>query len=267
MKAGFSLLRMSLAQSLQYRAAGFSNAVAGVFWGFIFIIIYRVFFLFGENYETPITLEQTVSYVWLAQMFMAFTPWSVNNEILNKITNGDVGVELCRPMDLYTHWYAKTAAPRISMLILRGIPVITVGLLLPSGYNLRAPDSFAGFILMLLSVCCAFLLCNSFAMLIVVVRMNIKMGDGPMWLMLVIGQIFSGVFIPLQLWPDYLQKILLYQPFAGYLDIPLRLYVGSMPPSEAAFVIFIQLSYTAVFTVLGRWLLYQRLKNVVVQGG
>ena len=267
MKACISLFRMNIAQNLQYRAAGLTNSVAGVFWGLIFIIIYRVFFIYGENYETVITLEQTVSYVWLAQVLLALQPWTVNNDIVDKITSGDVGIELCRPMDLYFHWYAKTIAPRVSLLILRGVPVIIVGILLPYGYNLTGPASLPGFLFMLVSVLCAFFLCNAFAMFITVIRMDIKMGDGPMWMLILIGGVLSGSFIPLQLWPDFMQTFLLLQPFAGYLDIPLRLYVGTMPPSEAMFAISIQLFWTVLFTGLGRHLMNRRLMHVVVQGG
>jgi len=267
MKACIALFWMNISQNLQYRAAGLTNSIAGVFWGLIFIIIYRVFFIYGEHYETVITLEQTISYVWLAQVLLGLQPWTVNSDIVDKITNGDVGIELCRPMDLYFHWYAKTAAPRVSHTILRGIPVILVGILLPAGYNLTGPASAPGFLFMLISVICAFLLGNAFAMLITVIRMDIKMGDGPMWMLIVIGGVLSGSFIPLQLWPDFMQTFLLLQPFAGYLDIPLRLYVGTMPPQEAMFAISIQLFWTVIFTGVGRHLMSRRLKQVVVQGG
>jgi ABC-2 type transport system permease protein len=153
------------------------------------------------------------------------------------------------------------------MLLLRGMPVILFGAVLPAGYTLSAPHSMAGFLLTLLSTFCAFILSMSFMMLVTVIRMDVRLGDGPMWLMTVTSGVLSGVYIPLQLWPDFMQAFLLLQPFAGYLDIPLRLYVGSMPLTEAAFAIGIQLVWITVFIVLGKYLMAFRLRNVVVQGG
>jgi ABC-2 type transport system permease protein len=266
-KACISLLRIDTAQNLQYRFAGLTNSVTGVFWGIVLIAIYRVFFIYGVDYETAMTLGQTVSYVWLAQALIAFQPISINPDIATKITNGDIGVELCRPMDLYLHWFAKTAAPRLSLFLLRGTPVIAVGALLPAGYNLTLPHSLAGFLLMLLSVCIAFILSMSFMMFVTAIRMDVRQGDGPMWMMTITSGVLSGSYIPLQLWPDAMQTFLLLQPFAGYLDIPLRLYVGSMPPSDAAFAIAVQLVWTVIFIVAGRSLMNYRLKRVAVQGG
>jgi ABC-2 type transport system permease protein len=258
---------MDLAQSLQYRIAGLTNSVTGIFWGFVLIAIYRVFFIYGENYDAAMTLAQTVSYVWLAQAFIALQPMNINNDIAVKIVNGDVGVELCRPMDLYLHWFAKTAAPRVSLFILRGTPVILAGALLPAGYGLSPPQSPLGFGLMLLSTLCAFALSMSFIMLMTAIRMDVRMGDGPMWMMTISSGVLSGAYIPLQLWPDAMQTFLLLQPFAGYLDIPLRLYVGTMPPSQAAFAVAVQLAWFVAFVTLGRTLTAYRLKRVVVQGG
>jgi ABC-2 type transport system permease protein len=77
----------------------------------------------------------------------------------------------------------------------------------------------------------------------------------------------SGGYLPLQLWPGFLQRFLLVQPFAGYLDIPLRLYIGTLHPDQAVWAIGLQLLWTAVFVVAGKALMAKQLRTIIVQGG
>lgn len=120
---------------------------------------------------------------------------------------------------------------------------------------------------MILSIFSAFLLCTAYTMFICTVRLNITLGEGPAYILMLIGSILSGAYLPLQLWPDVMQKFLLYQPFAGYLDIPLRLYIGTMSTDSGLFAISLQLCWTVVFIAAGKVLMSFRLKNLIVQGG
>ena len=88
-----------------------------------------------------------------------------------------------------------------------------------------------------------------------------------MYFMLLIGQVLSGAYLPLQLWPDILQPLLLLQPFAGLCDIPARLYIGSMALTDAWLGMGVQLFWSSVFIILGRQIMLRKLKNISLQGG
>lgn len=268
---GAAIFRVKTAEDLQYRAAWLSGAMTSVFWGLIEVTVYRVFFMYANSRAAvntaALTLPQMITYVWLAQVLFIMAPHSVDGEILNKLNSGDIGVELCRPLDLYVHWFAKTAASRVVPLFWRGLPVLLVGLILPAGWRISGPASAGGLVLMLLSCVNAVFLCTAFGMLVVAVRVNVRWGDGPMHIILLAGSVFSGAYLPLQLWPDVLQRFLLWQPFAGYLDIPLRLYLGTMPLSEALVAMGFQIGWAMLFVVAGQAILHRRLKETIVQGG
>ena len=266
LRACYSLFRIRLAESIQYRMAAITGSLVGIFWAIVEVVIYRVFYMYGHPPTDGLTLTQVISYAWLGQVLFMLQPMSVDGDILTKITSGDVGVELCRPLDLYGHWFAKTAAGRLSGWI-RGVITLVVGLLVPMGWGLGAPASWEGFCLFVVSVFCAFLLCASYGMLITAVRVGLTWGEGPTWMLLLLGGVLSGGYLPLQLWPQALQGILLLQPFAGYMDIPLRLYMGSMPLSQAGWALLLQVVWTAVFIVLGKAIMQRKIRNVIVQGG
>ncbi len=268
LRACLSLFRIRFAQGLQYRAAALANASIALFWALLEILVYSVFYTHG-NYRqnTPMTLGQVISYVWLAQAMLSFANISLDGELRGKITSGDVALELCRPLDFYWHWFAKTMAGRQGDYALRALLTLLVGLLMPAALRLSGPASLGGFLLFWLSIISAFLLCGAYTMLMAAMRLGITWGDGPTNMLMLLASIMSGAFLPLQLWPDVIQKALLLQPFAGMIDIPLRLYLGTMPIDQAMPAIGLQLIWTAVFILAGRLLTRKRLADIIVQGG
>lgn len=268
LKACFALFRIRVAESLQYRASALAGASVGVFWALIEIAVYSIFYKHAQNAQAAsLTLGQMVSYIWMGQILWVIQFMNIDGDILSKITNGDVGVELCRPIDLYFHWFSKSAAGRLGGFWWRGTITVIAGLLMPAAYRLSAPASIAGFIFFLLSAVSAFLLCASYGMLITAIRLGITWGDGPTYILMLFSGVLSGGYLPLQMWPDFLQGFLLVQPFPGNLDLPLRLYVGSMPPEQAVFAISLQLGWTVVFILTGRMIMRRKLKTIIVQGG
>ncbi len=145
--------------------------------------------------------------------------------------------------------------------------IFLVSLLMPLGYRLSPPVSLVALLWVVVSMSSALFLCTAYGLLICVVRLNVSWGNGPMYMMMLIGGVLSGGYLPLQLWPDFMQTFLLLQPFAGYLDIPVRLYVGSMPHQSAFWAIGLQWIWITVFIILGRVLISRRLRTIIVQGG
>lgn len=272
-KAFLSIFRISLAESLQYRAASLAGSAVSVFWALIEITVYIVFYRYANNAsaisaEAGMTLRQVVSYVWLGQFVFLMQQMAIDGDILQKITNGDIGVELCRPLPLYDHWCARTASSRLAPLVWRGGVVLLAGIFMPiAGYRMSAPASFAHLAASLCALVGSFLLCTIYGMFVTTVRMNVDWGNGPSYIMMLIPSVLSGTYLPLQLWPAFLQKFLILQPFAGYADLPLRLYVGTLRPIDAVWAVGLQLFWSLLFLVAGRRLMKRNLKYIVVQGG
>jgi ABC-2 type transport system permease protein len=271
LKACLSLFGIKIAEGLQYRLAGLAGASTSIFWALIEITVYTVFYRYADNKSASLIagldLRQIISYAWLTQVFFVLQPMSIDGEILSKITSGDIGIELCRPINLYTHWFAKIAAGRLAPLLCRGGVVLLAGLIMPSSYRLSLPASLPGLLGTLLSILGAILLCTSFGMLVTTIRLGITWGDGPTYMIMLLGGVLSGGYLPLQLWPEFMKNFLLLQPFAGYLDLPLRLYLGVLPPQKIVWAVTMQLFWSLIFIAAGKILMSIRLRKIIVQGG
>jgi ABC-2 type transport system permease protein len=258
-----------LAENFQYRTSALSGVVTNLVWCFIEAAAFGVFFKYAVNagFSGGLTLAQTISYLWVREMLLMLLSYGINDELLTKITNGNVALEMCRPLDLYWHWFSRITAGKVAGFLMRGVICFLIAFLIPGGYGARLPASFSSFLVFLPSVFCAFLLGNAYEMLVTAIRTNTTWGDGPMHMMMLLPKVLSGSVLPLQLLPDFLQLVLLLQPFAGIIDIPARLYIGSMAPSEAWFGMSMQLFWSLTFIILGKWVMSRRLKSIVAQGG
>jgi ABC-2 type transport system permease protein len=267
-----SILRIKFVSLLQFRAAAWAKMTTTAFYGFIHVVLILIFYKYGVNAsagtQAGMTAAQAVSYTWLVQVIMPLFPiMTGDNEIGAKIVNGDVGVELLRPLDLYAHWFSRSAATRLAPFLMSLVPITAVAMLLPAPYNLLPPASPEGFLAMLLCLGTGLLLSCSITGLSYGLLLNLKWGSGPVNIMMIVTDVLSGSYLPLQLWPDWAQRFLYLQPFAGLADIPLRLYAGTMAPGMVWQAVGIQLFWTALFVAAGRALMSRSLKQIAIQGG
>jgi len=232
------------------------------------IVVFTIFFTFGDATGAAMTLPQAITYAWLTQIMWSFVGYfTVDAEIREKIISGNVALDLCRPLDLYAHWYAKTIANKVGTAAWRAVFTIIAAIAVPAALRLSPPSSLAGFLLFIVSLCIGALLCTAFAMLMAAVRVGLTWGEGPTYILEMVGMLLNGNYFPLALWPDFMQRFLILQPFAGLMDIPFRLYLGLLAPADALWAMGLQVFWLVIFITAGRYLLSRKVSNLIVQGG
>ncbi|WP_243299044.1 ABC transporter permease [Bacillus litorisediminis] len=267
MNVYYSVLKLRLMIGLQYRAAALAGVATQFFWGFMYIMIFEAFY---ENaiVSPPMSLKEIITYIWLQQSLLAFIAlWFRDQELFQLITSGNIAYELCRPSDLYTFWYAKLLAQRLSSAFLRCFPILIVAFLLPWPYNMTFPPSLTSGLLFVLSVTFGLLLLVAISMIIYISVFITMSPIGSLLVFGVAGEFFAGLIIPLPLMPDWLQSIAYALPFHFTADFPFRVYSGHIPQDEAIQGIMFQLIWLLVLLIFGRMAMRHVLKRVVVQGG
>ena len=263
----FSIFRKNLSGSMQYRGGTWSKLFTNAFWGCARSAIVVAFYKYGSA-DTSITMQQAVTLIWLQQIAMNLLPgMGMDFTVWYKILRGEVGYELLRPMDVYSHWYANAAAVKLTQFLLAVVPMAVVGLLIPGDIGMDLPVSIWHLLACILTLMTGLMLscaaiCMSYAMLL-----DVNVGNGPSGIFMTLTQILAGSMLPLQLWPESVQTLLKYQPFAGMMDIPLRFYVGSEPLTSLPGVIAMQAAWTAVIIFLGRKWIMKNLRKLTIQGG
>lgn len=256
---------------LQYRAAAFAGVFTQVFWGLIKLMILWAFYRHARAGQ-PMSFEETVGYTWLGQAFLGLQPWGVDGEIRSQIRSGTIAYELARPVDLYNLWFSRSLGWKMAAPLMRCIPIfVFAGLVLPlvgaSDWALRLPPTWgaaAGFtatIIGALLLSCALTNLYNISMLWTIG------GEGIFPLLMSGSLLFSGMIVPLPLFPDWLARVMYALPFAGLADTPYRVYTGHYPAGMAVWLLAHQIGWTIALVLLGRWVLGRGLRRVVIQGG
>jgi ABC-2 type transport system permease protein len=236
----------------------------------VLIMVYEAFY--ASSAARPIAPAQLASYVWLGQALLAMLPWNIDVEWRELIRKGAIAYELCRPVDLYAMWYARMVARRTAPTLLRGLPmVVFAAVVLPAvglgDIRLAAPASPAAAAAFAASLLGALALGCALSMLVNLAAMWTLTGDALGPLLITAVTTFSGMLIPLPLFPDAVQPLLAWLPFAGLVDVPFRIYTGHLALADVPLALARQLGWTIALVAFGRWLLGRGLRRVVVQGG
>lgn len=92
--------------------------------------------------------------------------------------------------------------------------------------------------------------------------------NGAAMLILIFAQnLLSGVYAPLWFFPDWFITVSSFLPFQATLSVPLSLYVGRVPLSDAAFQLSIQACWILVLALFTRFLWKRAARRVISQGG
>lgn len=267
MKKYIAFFRIRFAMGLQYRAAALAGIVTQFFWGAMNILMYKAFYE-SDPLAFPMTLEATVSYVWLQQaLLLLFAAWLIEHEIFDDIVSGNVVYELCRPIDLYSMWFSRSVANRLSRAVLRSFPILLVAGLLPAPYGLSAPASVMHFLLFLATACLGFLVTVAFFMVVYALTFFTVSASGLRILVTSVIEFFAGAIIPLPFFPDTLRRVLELLPFAAMQNVPLRVYSASLTGNEMGRAIALQLFWLAALVGIGKALCALAMRKVTLQGG
>lgn len=256
---------------LQYRAAAIGGFITQAFFGLVAILCYTAFYD-SSTARQPIRLGQIISYIWLGQALLGMLPWNSDPEVRAIVRSGAVAYELLRPIDTYNLWYCRAFAMRTAPTLLRAIPILLIaGCILPllglGDWGLQLPPSRASAGAFILAIAVGLLLSCAITMLLNLCLLWSVGGDGATIILCAAVTIFSGMVIPLPLFPDWFQAMVRWLPFASMVDAPYRLYTANYPPSDVWPLVVRQLAWLAALVLLGRHLLGRATRRLVVQGG
>lgn len=263
MKGYWAIVSARFRTLLQYRAAAFAGLCTQLFWGLIRVMIFSAFYRSTTSAQ-PMAFSQVVIYIWLGQAFLLLVPMRPDEDVQAAIRTGTVAYELVRPLDLYGLWYCRALAQRVAPTLLRAVPLLSIVICLG---GLKAPPSLASGLAWAVAMPGAFLLSTAFATLMTISLLWMISGDGIARIAPSVIYVFSGMIVPLPLFPGWAQPVLNALPFRDLIDVPFRLYAGNISPDQIGFVLAHQAVWTAAMVLLGRLLLTRGTRRLVVQGG
>jgi ABC-2 type transport system permease protein len=134
-------------------------------------------------------------------------------------------------------------------------------------FGMQLPPSWGAAVAWLAATFSAVLLSAAFATLVTITALWTISSRGIVDVLVPCIWFFSGIVVPIPLFPDWAQGVLNFLPFRGIMDIPFRVYLGHIPLADVVPALAHQLGWTLFVILLGRWLLSLGTRRLVVQGG
>lgn len=244
-------------------AAGvFTNTVFGFIGAYTYIALWEQRPQLG-GYD----LSEAVTYVWLGQallMACAMMGGGFEDELMERIRTGDVAIDLYRPADLQLWWLASDLGRAAFHLLGRGIVPMALGAL---AFDLAMPTDPLVWLAFLFSVFLGIVVSFAVRYLVALSAFWLLDGAGVGQIAFLAGLFFSGMLLPLTLFPGVLGEVARALPWSSLLQVPADVFLGRHTGWGLLGAFAFQAGWAVALLALGRLVQTVATRRVVVQGG
>lgn len=251
-----------------YRVGALAEAVTNTVFGFL-----RAYILTALWHARPALggydVTDAVTFCFLTQALIGPVQIFGGMELTERIRTGDVAIDLHRPVDLQGWWLADDLGRALFALAFRGGPPLLAGALafrLP----LPGPATWAAF-----AVAVLLAMLVGFAVRYVAAICVFWLHDdrGVQALALVAALFFSGMTLPLVVFPGLLGTVAHHLPWAALIQVPADVFLGKagyfgLHGTAGLLAAYgFQAAWAAVLLAAGRALTVAARHKLVIHGG
>lgn len=240
----------------------FTNTVFGIIITFTYIAVWKQNPTAG-GYD----VTDAITYAWLGQaMIMTVAVWGggATDDLAARIRTGDVAIDLYRPVNLLGWWLATDLGRATYHLLTRGVAPTLIGALL---FDLRYPSALGGWLMFAASVPLAVVVSFGIRMLVTTSAFWLLDDAGVKNLVAVFAVFFSGLAVPLVLFPGWTRDLAMALPWSAFLQVPADIWLGQRTGWVAAAGLGFQAVWAAVLLAVCSGMIALAKRKVVVQGG
>jgi ABC-2 type transport system permease protein len=240
----------------------FTNSVFGVIYSFAYLA------LWNQNQDAGgYDATDAVTYVWLGQaLLMTVALWGggTTDDLAERIRTGDVAIDLYRPVGLLGWYLAGDLGRATYHLLTRGVAPTFVGILL---FDIRMPAGPVAAVAFLVSLPLAVTVSFALRFLVASTAFWLLDASGPRVLSGALALFFSGMVLPLVLFPGWLGTLAMTLPWSAIIQVPNDLWLGQYPGVAALAAIGFQLAWALALLACCALVLRAATRKVVLQGG
>lgn len=263
MRLYLEVARSAFRRATTYRWATFAGVVTNTVFGFILAYVLLAVFAEGETIG-GFDASDAVTFTFVTQGLLLVVGAFGNLEMAERIRTGDVAVDLCRPYDFQAWWLAVHYGKAPFFFVFRGVPIFLLGALV---FDLQTPPDVAVAVAFLVSVTLAVGVAGAYGFIVQSSAFWLLDVRGPHQLAWITAMFFSGTYLPIVLFPTWLEAVARALPFASMMQLPVEVFLGHHRAGAVLAVLAVQAGWLLGLVALGRLVLARATHRVVVQGG
>ena len=244
--------------------------LAGIFTNSVFGIIYSYAYLalWAENPTAGgYDASDAVTYVWLGQaLLMTVALWGggTTDDLAERIRTGDVAIDLYRPVGLLGWYLAGDLGRATYHLLTRGLAPTLIGMVL---FHIQLPDGPVAAGAFLVSLPLAVTVSFALRFLVASTAFWLLDASGPRVLSGALAMFFSGMVLPLVLFPGWLGTVAQALPWSAMVQVPNDIWLGKYPGTAVLQALGFQLAWALALLGCCALMLRTATRRVVLQGG
>jgi ABC-2 type transport system permease protein len=256
-------LRLGANLVLAYRLEVLVRIVSASLVAFLNWAVWSAIFV-GRDTVAGRTASELTTYVIVAWVITTFYGTRVDELVASRFRTGDISIDMLRPWNLQLHLYFRDLGRAGTALLLTTLPLaLWTGILLP----LRAPEHTWTPFVFALSLLLAHAISFGIAWLVGLAAFLLRNSTGLAHLKATIIGIFSGALVPLDLYPDALQQVILWLPFQGMSHVPAQFFTEHVALNHIWFPLTVQVGWALALAALGALAYRAACRRLVIQGG
>jgi ABC-2 type transport system permease protein len=259
----FEVARTAFRRQLIYRWANLAGLLTNIFFGCIFSYVIIALF-----HVRPVVagydVRDTLRYTWLIQSMVMVVLTFGWYDMMLTIRSGAVIADLSKPCDFYWYWFSREAGRSVYYLFYRGLPTYVAGMLL---FGFGAPLDWQYWLVFLVSLALGVALGIAYRMLYNSIAFWLLEARAMGTMFVVVALFFTGSYIPLPFFPQWLLPVIEWLPFNALINMPTEILLGKVTGSALLFGLARQALWVVAVTLLVRAVIALAAKRVIVQGG
>lgn len=207
---------------------------------------------------------QMTSYVAVSWMARAFYFNNLDREISTDIRDGSIAIQFIRPYNYVLVKMMQGLGEGIFRFMLFMIPGMAIAMLLFPVQLPTEPSAWVGFLVMLFF---SFLINSQINVITGLSAFFVENNEGMMRMKRVVVDLFSGLVVPISLFPGWLSSVLSFLPFQAITYLPGSVFTGRVQGVGIWNVLGVQVFWFLVLLIPIIWLNHAARQRLFVQGG
>lgn len=257
---------LGIQEEMEYRANYLFETVIGLVAFMVLFFLWRS--IYQSNHGQSIAglpFREMLTYVLLAK----FWDWvidpttEIDNMLPEDIRHGGLNRFLTRPLNDRFYRFSLYLSHKILHTVMRIGPVVVLICFLPRVFMITPS---VGWWLLPVAGLLALVLQFSFSYLIAMVAFWWLEIWGVLFLKRLIISFLAGAWMPLTMFPEKIARLFMALPFQYMIFFPIQIVQGKLAPAVIQKGIFVQLLWISVFTVIGKIIWEQGMKQYSAAG-
>lgn len=258
------LLAAGVRQQSTYRLAALGGLIANTTFGFLKVAMLFATVDAAGGELNGYDIGAMSAYIWISQGLLGSVNLHGRSDLADRIKQGDVAIDFLRPLNVQAAAIAQEVGRALWALVPRGIPSVLIGGLV---VGMAMPTTPLPYLLGAVSTVLGITLAAAVVYLVATCGFWMIETRGIQILYMVVSGFLAGLFVPIDLFPEWLRILAEATPFPAMMMYPIDVLSGRVTGAASGGLVAAQLGWLLLIGLAGHVVTHAGRRKLEVQGG